>query len=167
MSAAIELDAWQAVRSHAVNCNKGCSRKKIVCAVGKILLAKALAQPEQANKPRSFPFVAKLLERIGCNINGTWTEAVVRDRSLSARKMYRHEDWKTGELGPWRTAQSTVVGYEVETDDKERHYVRPNQVRSLRKRQEQVSEKKVPSSVGQALRTVRPPSGDLIILRRG
>lgn len=167
MSAAIELDAWQAVHSHAVNCNKGCSRKRIVCPVGKILLARALAQPEKSGKLRSFPFVAKLSEVVSCNIDGEWVEAVVRDKSTSARKWYQPEDWKTGELGPWRTAQSTVIGYEVETNDKERHYVRPYQVRSLRRAKDEAAS--TPQRRAYDKGTTAPITalqGDLVILRR-
>lgn len=166
MSATVELDPWQALRSHTVNCNKGCSRKRVVCPVGKLLLTRALKAPEKKGKLKSFPFVAKMYEHIKCNIGGEWIEAVVVDRSLSARKMYKPvEDWDTGKLGPWRTAEGRVVGYEVLTDNKEQHYVNSGNVKSMRvRRLEQVSERKVPSSVGQASRTAQP-SDDLIIRR--
>lgn len=164
MSATMELTPWQALKSHQVNCAKGCTRKKVVCIVGRILLARAMKEPEKSQKPKSFPFVAKLYERIAVNINGQWTEAVVKDRSIQNPEMYEKTDWETGTT-TWRTAGAKVVGYEVETDDKVRHYVRPYQTKSLRKRLERVSEGKVPSSVGQAPRTVQPQSNDWLIRR--
>lgn len=133
MSAAIELDAWQKVRSHQVNCSHGCTRKRVVCKVGKILLARALAEPEKSIRPKSFPFVAKLFERIGVRIDGKWTEAVVRDRSIQSPEMYQRTDYETGTT-TWRTAAAKIVGYEVETDDKVRHYVRPFEIKSLREK---------------------------------
>jgi hypothetical protein len=82
---------------------------------------------------KHFPFVAKLNERVLCNVNGQWVQAVVVDRSTSARRMYKPTNWETGELGPWRTAQSAVVGYEVVTEDQVHHYANTQQIRAIKK----------------------------------
>jgi hypothetical protein len=132
LSATTELDPWQTLKSHQVNCNKGCARKKVACPVGRLLLARVLANPEKAKKPRSFPFVARLYERVLCHIKDKWIEGVVMEKSTSARRMYQPENWETGELGPWRTAAETCMGYEVETDDRTRHFVNTSQVKSMR-----------------------------------
>lgn len=184
MSAQIELSPWQALKSHQVNCNKGCTRKKVACPVGRLLLAKAMKEPEAAHKMKSFPFVAKMMERILAQIDGKWVEAVVYDRSILASEMYEREDWETGERH-WRTAAPKIIGYEVETDDKQRHYVRPYQVKKLvssragkesRIQQSNIHMPKVQetrrsSSVGApevllAARVRTPQVSDLIVVRR-
>lgn len=156
MSATTELNPWQKLHSHIVSCNKGCVRnkKKVIhlCRIGSIYLSEALKEPDKKKKPMSFPFVAKLYERIGTPFG----EARVVDRSIQERHMYQPENWKTGELGKWRTAQATIIGYEIETDDGARHYVRPHQIKSLRKRE----------FAARHEGTVTPASGDLVILRR-
>lgn len=167
MSATLELSAWQKFHSHVVNCSS-CKRdkKKIVklCKVGALLYARANAEPEASGKPMSFPFVAKLYERVGTPFG----EGVVVDRSIQSPEWYIKTDFETG-TERWRTAGAKIVGYEIETDDRERHYVRPHQIKSLREpRIKAASAQKVELDMGKTA-PVKVPGVTLfddLILRR-
>ena len=166
MSATIELTAWQKFHSHVVNCNS-CKRdkKKIVhlCKVGALLYARANIEPEKSGKPMSFPFVARIHERVGTPFG----EAIVLEKSIQPREMYEKTDWTTGDT-TWRTGSDKVIGYEVMTDDEVHHYVRAYQIKSLRVRSGAVP-KDTPQLNGRSSQPDHPVPdilGDLIILRR-
>lgn len=124
-----------------------------MCPVGLKLYAEAKKEPEKAYKPKSFPFVAKLYERIKGSVGNEWVECVVVDRSIAA----------AGRIIPgsngYRAKTSGVIGYEVETDDKERHYVNSGQIQPLKPR----PRKAILPAVGPA---AKASSSILVILRR-
>ena len=159
MSALTPLSPWNLWRSHLVNCNK-CIAMRLqhkMCPVGLVLWAKAKeAGDEEASKrPMSFPFVAKMFERIKAHIKGEWVEASVRDLRIAAAGRM---------IGDYRAKTQAVTGYEVETDDGERHFVNSKQIQSMRpKKAFTPRETKLPV-VGP---TAAPfDDGILVILRR-
>jgi hypothetical protein len=142
------LTAHAFFHSHLVNCNickksvteKGrgvwnvstkAAEQHRLCPVGVILLANAIKEDPNANpfKPQSFPFVAKLYERILALVENVWQEARVIDRSISAAHQYEKLDEETGLLH-WRTAAPQVIGYEVEAKGK-RYYVNRHNIKKL------------------------------------
>ena len=167
MSATIELSPWTALKSHQVNCNKGCTRKKVACPVGRLIMMRAMQEPEESKKPMSFPFVARILERVLVTIPRLGTvEAVVIEKSIQPREMYERTDYEDGST-TWRTGSDKLIGYEVMTDDKVRHYVRPYQVTSMRPKKLSGSSKveQVPVKHLVAGSNPAPTANDLIIRR--
>lgn len=171
MSTIVELTPWQKFYSHIVNCNKCVrigSKLDKPCPVAVILLREAKKEPEESHKPKSFPFVPRINERILCHIKRDWVEAIVIEKSIQPAEMYERTDWETGET-QWRTAASKTIGYEVMTDDKERHYVRPYEIKSMRPKKLSGSSmvEQVPVKHSVAGSNPAPAANSDLIIRRG
>jgi hypothetical protein len=165
LSALTPLSAFNLWRSHLVNCSKciALKPKKRMCPVGLLLWAKAKAEPEKAYKPKSFPFVAKLYERIKGEFGTEWKECVVVDRSVAA----------AGRIIPgteYRAKTSGIIGYEVALDDDSRHYLNARQIKPLKPKVRKTPFPPLPKVVGPMATDPRGAipklSSILVILRR-
>jgi hypothetical protein len=96
-----------------------------MCKVGMLLYIRAKEEglEKPSMRPKSFPFVAKMYERIFGHIDNIWVECVVHDRSISAAGRM---------IGTYRAKTQAVTGYEVETDDGVRHYLNSKQIKPLK-----------------------------------
>src|SRR5258707_862253 len=125
------LSPVQMFQSHVVSCTQGCkweykeiTRIEVRCPVGKLLLERAKKEEPETNpfKPRFFPFVPKMFEKILAKVKGQWIEARVIDKSVAAN--------------------GRSVGYECETSGGNRFYVNRYHVKRI-----QVSVEAVPKNM--------------------